>query len=76
MDQDGKTLGRIEVLVSYDYLLQDILAEGWLQTQMACLVNNEGIYLAHSNPAMRARHCLGETNNPLELEMLTGPERE
>ena len=70
MDQDGKTLGRIEVLVSYDYLLQDILAEGWLQTQMACLVNNEGIYLAHSNPAMGARHCLGETDNPLELEML------
>jgi adenylate cyclase len=70
MDQDGKILGRIEVLVSYEYLLQDILAEGWLQTQMACLVNNEGIYLAHSNPAMRARHCLGETDNPLELEML------
>jgi adenylate cyclase len=70
-DQDGKTLGRIEVLVSYDYLLQDILTEGWLQTQMACLVNNEGIYLAHSNPAMRARHCLGEKNDSLEMEMLT-----
>ena len=70
MDRGGKTLGRIEVLLSYDYLLHDILAEGWLQTQMACLVNNEGIYLAHSNPAMRTRHCLGETSNPLELDML------
>ena len=64
MDQDGKTLGRIEVLVSYDYLMQDVLQEGWLVTQMACLVNQEGHYLAHSNPAMQARHCLGETQDP------------
>ena len=42
-----------------------------MQTQMACLVNNEGQYLAHSNPAMQSRHCLGETQDPLELDMLT-----
>ena len=41
-----------------------------MQTQMACLVNDEGHYLAHSNPAMQGRHCLGETQNPLELAML------
>ena len=48
VDRTGNTVGRLEVLVSYDYLLQDILAEGWLQTQMACLVSSEGIYLAHT----------------------------
>ena len=41
-----------------------------MQTQMACLVSDEGHYLAHSNPAMQGRHCLGETQNPLELSML------
>jgi adenylate cyclase len=70
LDRRGEPIGRIEVLMSYKYLLQDILGEGWLQTQMACLVNDQGIYLAHSNPAMRARHCLGETGSPLEKEML------
>ena len=66
----GQPAGRLEVLVSYAYLMQEILAEGWMQAQMACLVNDAGQYLAHSNPAMQGRHCLGETQNPLELAML------
>ena len=56
--------------MNYDYLMQDILKEGWMVAQMACLVNQEGQYLAHSSPAMQARHCLGETQDPLELAML------
>ncbi len=70
LDRAGKPLGRLELLVSYDYLMQDILQEGWLVAQMACLVSKEGQYLAHSSPAMQARHCLGETRDPLELAML------
>ncbi len=70
LDQAGAPLGRLEVLLDYDYLMQDILREGWLVTQMACLVNREGLYLAHSSPMMANRHCLGETRDPLELAML------
>ena len=70
LDAGGKPLGRLEVILSYDYLMQDILQEGWLVAQMACLVSREGRYLAHSSPAMQARHCLGETRDPLELAML------
>jgi HAMP domain-containing protein len=70
LDQAGRPLGRLEVLVSYDYLIKDILEEGWMQAQMACLVSDAGEYLAHSNPAMKSRLCLGETHNPLELAML------
>ncbi len=66
----GQPLGRLELLVGYDYLMQDILSEGWMVAQMACLVNQEGHYLAHSSSAMAARHCLGETRDPLELAML------
>jgi class 3 adenylate cyclase len=70
LDQAGQPLGRLELLVNYDYLMQDILTEGWMVAQMACLVNQEGHYLAHSSSAMEARHCLGETQDPLELAML------
>ncbi|MGA8141760.1 MAG: adenylate/guanylate cyclase domain-containing protein, partial [Desulfobaccales bacterium] len=47
-----------------------ILKDGWLVAQMACLVGQEGNYLAHSSPAMQSRHCLGGTGDPLELAML------
>jgi adenylate cyclase len=50
--------------------MEEVLKKGWMMAQMACLVNDEGLYLAHSNPAMRDRHCLGETGNPLEKTML------
>ena len=70
LDQAGQPLGRLELFVSYDYLMQDILTEGWMVAQMACLVNQEGHYLAHSSSAMQARHCLGETQDPMELAML------
>jgi adenylate cyclase len=70
LDRAGKPLGRLEVFLSYDYLMEEVLKEGWMVAQMACLVNQKGQYLAHSNPAMRARHCLGETHDPLEIAML------
>ncbi len=70
LDQAGQSLGKIEVVLSYKYLMEGILTAGWMQTQMACLVSKEGHYLAHSSPAMENRHCLGETRDPLELAML------
>jgi adenylate cyclase len=70
LDQAGKPVGRLEVVLSYGYLMEEVLKEGWMVAQMACLVNDEGLYLAHSNPAMRARHCLGESRDPLEITML------
>ena len=71
LDDRGRTLGKLTVFVKFAYLMEDVLASGWLQSSMACLVNDNGIYLAHSNPAMAGRHCLGETQEPLELAMLT-----
>jgi adenylate cyclase len=70
LDAANQPVGRLEVLVSYQYLMHDIIASGWMQAQMACLVNVEGHYLAHSSPMMKNRHCLGETQDPLELAML------
>ncbi|MGA7577381.1 MAG: adenylate/guanylate cyclase domain-containing protein [Desulfobaccales bacterium] len=70
LDAAGKPLGRLEVILSYHYLMQDILKDGWLVAQMACLVSQKGQYLAHSSPAMQSRLCLGGTGDPLELAML------
>ena len=58
------------MILSYHYLMQDILKDGWLVAQMACLVSQKGQYLAHSSPAMQSRLCLGGTGDPLELAML------
>ncbi|MCL4500769.1 MAG: adenylate/guanylate cyclase domain-containing protein [Deltaproteobacteria bacterium] len=69
-DQDGKPLGRLEVILSYQYLMEDVLSEGWMVARMACLVSQEGTYLAHSGQAMDSRRCLGESQAPLELAML------
>jgi adenylate cyclase len=69
-DGAGHILGRIEVLMKLDYLMAGVRAAGWLHTYMACLVNDNGTFLAHSNPEMAARHCLGDTQDPLELNML------
>lgn len=69
-DRNGHTLGKLTVLVRFDYLMQDVLAVGWLQTHMACLVDVQaGQFLAHTDPTMQSRHCLGETQDPLELAM-------
>jgi adenylate cyclase len=68
-DAAGRPLGQLVVLVRFDYLMQDLLTSGWMHSNMACLVNESGIFLAHTNPAMESRHCLGETQNPLELAM-------
>jgi len=70
LNDAGQPLGRLEVTMKLDYLMHGILTSGWFHAFMACLVNEQGQYLAHTNPAMATRHCLGETQNPLELAML------
>jgi class 3 adenylate cyclase len=70
LNEAGQPLGRLEVTMKLDYLMQGTLTSGWFHAFMACLVNEQGQFLAHTNPEMAARHCLGETQNPLELAML------
>jgi len=75
LDQAGRPLGQLEVLLKFDYLMGDVLTAGWMQSFMACLVRKDGIYLAHSNPEMQA-HCLGESQDPLELATLKAMKHE
>ncbi len=70
LDGAGHPLGSLKVSMKLDYLMEGILTSGWFHAFMACLVNEQGQYLAHTNPEMATRHCLGDTQNPLELAML------
>jgi class 3 adenylate cyclase len=70
LDEAGHPLGRLDVSIKLDYLMEGVRGAGWLQTYMACLVTDNGTFLAHTNQAMATRHCLGDTENPLELTLL------
>jgi len=70
LDGAGHPLGRLDVSIKLDYLMEGVRTAAWLHTYMACLVNDNGTFLAHTLPAMATRHCLGDTQNPLELAML------
>ena len=71
LDEAGHPLGQVEVAVQFSYLMHGVLTSGWLQSHMACLVEaDQGHFLAHSDPSMKGRHCLGDTQSPLELAML------
>ncbi len=59
----------VEVSLRFDYLMQDIIKLGWWQSELACLVDQSGRYLAHTK-AMEGRTQLGETNDPVELAVL------
>ncbi len=68
-DESDSLVGRLEVSLRFDYLMQDIIKLGWWQSELACLVDQSGRYLAHTK-AMKGRTQLGETNDPVELAVL------
>lgn len=69
-NESGSTMGRLKVSVRFEHLLQDIKKLGWWQSDMACLVDTSGNYLAHTESYMRERHHLGEMKDPFELSVL------
>lgn len=72
LKDSAHTIGRLRVRLRFDYLLQDIIKLGWWQSEMVCLVDRSGKYLAHTGAWMKHRHVLGETGDPLELKVLEG----
>lgn len=59
-------LGDLIIRMAFDFLLRDILALGWWQSDMACIVDDTGAYMAHTNMAMTDRRTLGGSDDPLE----------
>jgi class 3 adenylate cyclase len=69
-DESGGTIGRLEVSLRFSYLMQDITQLGWWQSDLACLVDKSGRYLAHTEAWMKGRNYLGEMHDPLEMKVL------
>ncbi len=69
-DQDGTILGKLTVSISFDYVMQDIVRLGWWESELACLVDESGMYLAQTKE-LETRSRLGEGDDPLELAVLT-----
>ena len=69
-NESGLTIGRLRVSLRFAYLMQDVKKLGWWQSDLACLVDDSGEYLAHSELYMEARHHLGEMRDPIELTLL------
>ncbi|MDD9301802.1 MAG: adenylate/guanylate cyclase domain-containing protein [Desulfobacter sp.] len=67
VDTLGWPSGELNLKISFDYLLKDILSLGWWQSDMACIVDQQGQYMAHTNMTMKERHTLGGENDPMEL---------
>ncbi len=59
-------LGDLVIRMEFDFLLRDILKLGWWQSDMACIVDETGAYMAHTNMAMTDRRTLGGSDDPLE----------
>jgi len=69
-DRSEKVVGRLEVVVRFDYLMEDIMKIGWWQSDTACLVDESGTCLADAEPLMKRRDQLGQTDDPFELAIL------
>jgi class 3 adenylate cyclase len=69
-DEYGLNVGRLEVSLRFAYLMQDVKKLGWWQSDLACLVDHSGKYLAHSEPYMENRRHLGEMKDAVELTLL------
>jgi class 3 adenylate cyclase len=69
-DDSGNNLGILKISLKFDYLLAGIKALAWWQTDQACLMENSGRYLAHTNALMAGRMQLGGTEDPFEIALL------
>ncbi len=67
IDANGRTIGQLEAVIRFDYLVENVATAGWWQSHTAFLVDSNGKVLISTDPE---RHHLGENDNPLELTTL------
>jgi hypothetical protein len=57
-DEDGAKVGELKVSVRFEYLMQDLRALGWWQSDLAYLVDTSGRYLAKSEATEKGQKRL------------------
>jgi len=68
---DGEPLGTVLLTMDLHGLLGDALRYGWRKSEQACLVDEQGRFLAHAGTLMTSRGRLGENGDPLEIGILS-----
>ncbi|MCF8063253.1 MAG: HAMP domain-containing protein [Deltaproteobacteria bacterium] len=72
LDEDGATVGRLTVTLRFDSLIRDMQDLGWWQSDIACLVDEDGRILARTAAMESTSDRLGETGDPLEQAVVEG----
>jgi phosphoserine phosphatase RsbU/P len=72
--ENGELLGKLEVALRFDYLVEDIKSSKWWQGDRAFLVDETGRVLFCNDPEQRKQ--LGSDGNPLELATLEAMQRQ
>ncbi len=71
--EDGVILGKLEVAIRFDYLVEDIKSSKWWQSDKAFLVDQTGKLLFCNDPEQRKQ--FGRSDSPLELATLQAMQR-
>jgi sigma-B regulation protein RsbU (phosphoserine phosphatase) len=61
-----ETIGSLEAVMPFDYLIETVKSSGWWQSNKAFLVDLNGRILAATDP--EGRRQLGEAGDPMELQ--------
>ena len=64
LDESGQSIGRLEVVVDFDFLFRHVVESGWWQSNKAFLVDDRGRILVCTVPGRQGR--LDATEDPLE----------
>lgn len=69
-DQNGHTLGELKVELRFDYLLEELIKEGWWRRRQVFLVDRSGHFILQRGAFDKDRRALGEHKDPFELRVL------
>lgn len=69
-DENRNIIGKLQVNMSFEYLLRGVKETGWSQGDKVFLTDNSGKLITQSEPGGINRSQLGETKDPLELAIL------
>jgi len=70
LDNGGRTLGNLQTNVNFQYLMEGVLSFSWVKSYKACLVDDQGRYLAHTDPRMKGMKSLVNSHDPLDKILL------
>ncbi len=68
LDKNGQTIGRLSVVLSFEYLVKNVVTSSWWQSNDGFLLDDSGKILTGTVP--QKRNELAETDEPLERATL------